>query len=343
MLLMKLYNGPLLTAYEFAIELYESMRFHIALRTQKLRRSLKSNCVIKAINEMIEAVLTDIISVGPVPYHVSFIMDGNRRFAKSSNLSLQRGHEAGGLTLLHLVYICKKLGVKCVSAYAFSIENFNRPKKEVDTLMQLFSEKLDEFTTRSADPNSPLYGSCLKVVGDRDLLSDDIKKKVSRAEELTKSEKGFTLIVCFPYTSRNDIYHTIYSSISQVQNNKIKTDDITVRTFTESMYLKEYADKCDILIRTSGQKRLSDYMLWQSHENSTIEFCDTLWPDFTFSMIYTLMLRWSYFTTIQNYNRVQFSLRQELSNKLKIFNRKKKIPIESFPEPPVAVTVSGKE
>ena len=293
--------------------------------------------------KFLQDVFINILKAGPIPEHVSFIMDGNRRYAKSNNLPLKKGHEAGGFTLLTLVYICKKMGVKCVSAYAFSIENFNRSEEEVATLMALFNAKLEEFANRAQDFRDPLYGSKLRIVGDRSLLSEETKTKLKEVERLTKDGKDFTFYVCFPYTSRNDIQHTMYLNTKDYVEKKIELNDITVSKFSDKMYLDEFSKKCDILIRTSGHQRLSDYMLWQSHQNSTIEFVPTLWPDFTFTQMCLIFFRWSFFTTIQRYNN-KSSLNypeSRLTSKIPFLNKRRYQSLESLPEPPVAVSVLG--
>lgn len=302
--------------------------------------------IIAYIQNLLQNILIYTLSVGPVPEHVSFIMDGNRRYAKSQNLPLKRGHEAGGFTLLTLVYICKKIGVRCVSAYAFSIENFNRPKEEVDTLMELFTVKLEEFSKRANDFKDPLYGSQLRIVGDRSLLSPSLKAKVEEVELITKDGKDFVLYICFPYTSRNDIFKTVHQNVtelSKTDQNCKSQENLNVKTFTSQMYLGNFSNKCDLLIRTSGHRRLSDYMLWQTHENSTIEFSDVLWPDFSFMHMYKMMLQWSFFTTIQNYNETEFSVVQNIKDYANIFNKPNNMTLESLPDPPIAISITGKK
>ena len=284
------------------------------------------------------------LSVGPIPEHVSFIMDGNRRYAKSRRLPVKKGHEAGGLTLLTLLYICKRLGVKCVSAYAFSIENFNRPKEEVDTLMNLFTVKLDEFAKRANDYKDPLYGSKIRIVGDQSLLSPEMRERIRKVEDITKDGDDFTLYICFPYTSRNDMLHTIRESVQESLENKSQSK-INIKKFTNKMYMDFYSNKCELLIRTSGHRRLSDYMLWQVHENATIEFSDTLWPNFSFFAMYSMILKWSFFCTIQKYNERNHSLFEKVYEGVPSILKRKKTPMSlyQFPNPPISVSITGEE
>lgn len=317
----------------------------------KIKKGLLVNLVFKvplvpSIIENVKEVLICALSMGPIPRHVSFIMDGNRRYARSQKLPIKKGHEAGGITLLTLVYICKRIGVRCVSCYAFSIENFKRPKEEVDTLMELFSIKLDEFATRANDYKDPLYGSKLKIVGDRTLLSKEIREKIRVVETLTSKGKLFTLYVCLPYTSRNDIHHSMCKNIvNSLQNkNNEKKIDITCRSLSEQMYFDGFSNKCDVVIRTSGHKRLSDYMLWQGHENTTIEFTDSLWPDFAFLEMYIMLLKWSFFQNFQNYKDLKYMSKDGLrSGCTSLFNKQANVNYFDLPQPPQSVAVAEKK
>ncbi|QLL30565.1 hypothetical protein HG536_0A03830 [Torulaspora globosa] len=302
---------------------------------------LASFRVVAWLHESLQNILIGVIRVGPVPRHVSFIMDGNRRYAKKCDMPIKKGHEAGGVALLNLCYACKRIGIKCVSAYAFSIENFNRPKEEVETLTNMFSAKLDEFCDRANTLSDPLYGSRLRIVGDHSLVSADMREKIKRVERLTDNGDDFTLYICFPYTSRNDIYHTVCGSIEKSLADRAYASSLTVAGFTRSMYLEEFSNNCDLLIRTSGHMRLSDYMLWQSHENSEILFTSTLWPDFGFIRLYLALLRWSFFTNIQRYNEMGFSLRRKLYHSLPFVSGHAPVSVDSLPSPPIAISVTG--
>lgn len=335
-------EDPLSGGFQYVYSAVSNMFFFLLNIIQVLYNSILPKSTKGWLHKLFQNLLIAIISVGPIPEHVSFIMDGNRRFAKSNNIPLQRGHEAGGFTLLTLVYICKKMGVRCVSAYAFSIENFNRPKEEVETLMTLFNVKLEEFANRASDFKDPLYGSKLKVVGDRSLLSLDTQKRLDEVEKLTEDGQEFTFYVCFPYTARNDIQHAIYLKSKSFQAKEIELENITEETLSRDMYLDEFSNRCDILIRTSGHKRLSDYMLWQSHQNTTIEFVSTLWPDFSFIQMFLIFFRWSFFTTIQEFNSKDKSLLDTFSPGLNILEKRKSTSINSLPDPPISVSVLGK-
>ncbi|GAV50683.1 hypothetical protein ZYGR_0Z01060 [Zygosaccharomyces rouxii] len=292
------------------------------------------------LQQLLQNLLINILAAGPVPQHISFIMDGNRRFAKKMNMPVKRGHEAGGVTLLSLCYVLKKMGVRCVSAYAFSIENFNRPPEEVNALTNMFAVKLDEFARKANDYRDPLYQSRLKIVGDHSLISEEMREKIKRVEEMTNDGDEFTLFICFPYTSRNDIWHATQTSVEECVQQSLEPRALTVEEFNKKMYLNDYSHKCDLLIRTSGHLRLSDYMLWQVHESGDIKFSPTLWPDFKFFQLYLMILNWSFFTTIQRYI---FHGSKKSQSKPAFWNRKKssKYSLEDLPAAPVAVSITG--
>ncbi|SCV01584.1 LAME_0G17172g1_1 [Lachancea meyersii CBS 8951] len=287
-------------------------------------------------------LLLSILQVGPVPQHVSFIMDGNRRYAKSLNKPTKSGHEAGAWTLLKMLSMCKTLGVKIVSAYAFSIENFNRPREEVDLLTSLLAEKLDEVGRRALDRKSELFGVRLRVVGERSMISKELNDRITRVERMTDGGDSMTLYVCFPYTSRNEIYHAVYDTAESCKYHGQAAEDVDVRSFTKSMFLGDNSNRCDLLIRTSGHTRLSDYMLWQVHENGVIEFTNTLWPDFGFIEFFVMLLRWSFFACLQRRELANVSLRSQafhlFKNNLFPFKRKP-VSYEDLPEAPQAVSV----
>lgn len=305
---------------------------------QRLLAWLSSFEYFVKLQQVFQNIMINVVAVGPVPRHVSFIMDGNRRYAKKMGMPLKKGHEAGGITLLSLCYVLKKMGVRCVSAYAFSIENFNRPAEEVDALTNMFSVKLDEFARRAKDYKDPLYQSKLRIVGDHSLISEDMRKKIKEVEQLTSDGEDFTLYICFPYTARNDIHHSMQSSIELWTKSNLDLRQLKISDFTSNMYLDQYSDKCDLLIRTSGHLRLSDYMLWQVHENATIKFSPALWPDFGFLDLYLMMLHWSFFTTIQKFKKSTMQ-----KTPLRFWNRKhsSKCCFELLPTAPIAISITG--
>lgn len=327
----------------------EDVKCYLDHQKKQTYQYLLSLPLISWLITLLQDFLLDILRTGPLPNHISFIMDGNRRYAKSLGMPIIKGHEAGAITLLRMLYNCKKLGIKTTSAYAFSIENFNRPKEEVDTLTRLLAEKLDEIAVKAQDVKDELYGSSFKVVGDRSLISRELNDKITNVERMTAvndvdEEKTSLLYICFPYTSRNDIYHAMYNTVERVKYHGMSTESISVESLTDAMYFDEFSNKCDLLIRTSGHTRLSDYMLWQSHENGMIEFSTTLWPNYTFLEFYLVLVRWSFFTSLQRFQTSGFSARGQMFNFVReaLFSKGHgtPIPLEELPPPPVAVSVA---
>lgn len=346
-------DAPIFWVFKLIREICHQIKHAIQLRIWKL---FEFFCEIECVSSCLDAMQRWSIytlSVGPVPNHVSFIMDGNRRYARLRNLPINEGHIAGGKALLNLLYICKRIGVKCISCYAFSIENFNRSQEEVDTIMELVTITLEEFAEKAKDHRDPLYRGTLKIIGDRTFLKEEMRAKIKQVEDMTNNGDEFTLYICFPYTSRNDIVHSIQTTILQKiksnkinpnddDNNTIQSFDITEMDLNKSMYLnKNFGDKCDMLIRTSGYLRLSDFMLWQSHQNTTIEFHDSLWPDFSFLKIFLILLKWSFYRNIQKHRQLNFSLRKYLLSC--IFScsfTPKHVDYYSLPNPPLTVSTS---
>lgn len=258
--------------------------------------------------------LVRVLRTGPIPRHVAFIMDGNRRFAKTNNLELREGHVAGTESLLKLLEVCFRMGINTVTIYAFSIENFNRPKIETDALFDLIRNNI--IVLGNKDELAGRYGLAIKILGNRDLIPADILELIERVEETTKENKRGVLNICFPYTSRDDIAQAIQKVVTQVfsetrgpppaksfgpPSSRQPTSPgihVTERMVEKAMYTGN-SPPLDIMIRTSGVSRLSDFMLWQCHQDCTLEFVDTLWPDFGVRELYRLLLKWSYLKTME--------------------------------------------
>ena len=338
------------------------------------------------------------LQCGPIPQHIAFVMDGNRRYARSHKLETVEGHNLGFEALARILEVCYKSGVKCVTIYAFSIENFKRSKWEVDALMDMAKTKLVQMSAHGE--LFERYGAKVRILGDRGLVREDVLKQVDRAVEMTAHNDQAVLNVCFPYTSREEITHSIRETVEQfsrpaeddegkprqkkklfseshIQRNirsrqlssveedyerprdllslpredsqAFSTSDadsalsdldlstnagelassrtshdtspilqtpidlsekarrsysherqnlpdpetITAATLTKNMYTAD-APPLDLLIRTSGVSRLSDFMLWQCHEDTEIRFLDILWPDFDLYHFLPVLLEWQY-------------------------------------------------
>lgn len=211
-----------------------------------------------------------------VPKHVGFIMDGNRRYAKKNSLKIKDGHEAGFISMGKILELCYEAGVDTVTVYAFSIENFNRTKIEVDALMNLAKTRIRELTEHGELAHK--YGIRIRVIGDISLLSQDLLEELLITTNLTKNNSRATLNICFPYTGRDEIYHAIRESIIEGTTTKNLVIDESV--IEKNLYTGNLPP-LDLLIRTSGVCRLSDFLIWQvSSRNASIELIDCLWPEF---------------------------------------------------------------
>ncbi|KAG5984205.1 hypothetical protein E4U55_005745 [Claviceps digitariae] len=316
---------------------------------------------------------------GPVPQHVAFEMDGNRRYAKNHRMETVEGHHRGFEALARIMEICYKCGVKVITVYAFSVENYNRPKHEVEGLMQLAKVKLEQLTTYGDILDR--YGACVRVLGQREMIREDVLKVVDKAVARTKHNNKAVLNICFPYTSRAEITTAIRNTVvdflnppppkntpfspSRIRQKILSTqldgkeplptivdeaiedtatasaglegevaveedeedydggdmsssttlppdsperrvrgsrfdssnlpnpESITTEMLNDHMYTA--ADPpLELFIRTSGVERLSDFMLWQCHQDTQIFFIDCLWPDFDLQHFIWVMLEWQW-------------------------------------------------
>lgn len=231
--------------------------------------------------------LIDILSTGPIPRHVAFVMDGNRRYARKYGLQMGEGHYAGFQTLVSLLKVCRGLGVKTVTAYAFSIENFNRSPQESETLFDLVRDQLWSMVTSDDDDSVRSVGWRIRFLGDRSLMAPDLQEKMAKIENLTKSGTAININICCPYTSREDMTH----AIAEVASTPESPPDIS--SLESKLYT--FGDPVDLFVRTSGETRLSDFLCWECIGPQTdIEFVPTLWPEFSSYHFLRLVLRWGY-------------------------------------------------
>jgi ditrans,polycis-polyprenyl diphosphate synthase len=375
-----------LTAYESnpsSLHFYTDMSADYGTH---LRRWALSLPPVESAVTYLRDLLIRSLQCGPIPEHIAFVMDGNRRYARSRKLETVEGHNLGFEALAKILEVCYKSGVKCVTIYAFSIENFKRSRWEVDALMDMAKTKLVQMSAHGE--LFERYGASVKVLGDRDLIREDVLKQVDRAVEMTKNNGKAVLNVCFPYTSREEITQSIRKTVKEFSNppekkpskklfseNHIQQtlrsrqlysveeeddrnqdllstpskddaanisdvdsvfsdqdrsttstnrhDDapssrtshdtspilkpsqhnsqahlpdpetITADTLTKNMYTCD-APPLDLLIRTSGVSRLSDFMLWQCHEGTEMRFLDILWPEFDLWHFLPVLLEWQW-------------------------------------------------
>jgi len=310
-----------------------------------------------SINQARE-LLIGALRQGPVPQHVAFVMDGNRRFARSHKIETVEGHNLGFEALARILEVCYKSGVKVVTIYAFSIENFKRSKYEVDALMEMAKVKLSQLAQHGDLLDR--YGASIRILGQLDLIKPDVLEAIQKAVTLTSGNKNHILNVCFPYTSREEITSAIRSTvedyskpllpnarpfsqtritqkilsknmnaselpilqemspsnsdaeesvsssttlhpesaqsdISELQDKALYPDPetITSSTITRNLYTHDNPP-LDLLIRTSGVRRLSDFMLWQCHKDTDLVFLDVLWPQFDLWHFLPVLVEWQW-------------------------------------------------
>lgn len=208
-----------------------------------------------------------------IPEHVAIVMDGNARWAKSKNLPLQVGHKIGSENVRKIAESCIQLGVKNLTIYAFSSENWDRPVSEVEYLMKLLEDYLDKET-------KPLMEKDIKIVvsGNLERVSSNLKASIARIEEITKNNKVLTLNVAFSYGSRQEIIDAVKKISLAVAEGKISVEMIDEKLLVENLYQPEMPDP-SLLIRTAGDLRLSNFLLWQV-AYTELYFTEVFWPDF---------------------------------------------------------------
>ncbi|KAL4976652.1 putative undecaprenyl diphosphate synthase-domain-containing protein [Aspergillus desertorum] len=357
-----------------------------SMHLSKLRNWFLASPPIEYAISKLRDLLVGAIRQGPVPQHIAFIMDGNRRFARTHGIETVEGHNLGFEALARILEVCYRSGVQVVTIYAFSIENFKRSKFEVDALMEMARVKLSQMAQHGEILDR--YGAKVRILGRLELLRPDVLAAVNRAVDMTKNNGDRVLNICFPYTSRDEITGAIRDTVaeyskplrsshssstvprtpfsedhitqtirSRTMNGKLEDSSNESDSVSESSTLGEdYAQKpndqnkvyqaesalssaatlhlpdqftkgrtaeytdseppvfkspetitrqtladhmltrdnppLDLLIRTSGVERLSDFMLWQCHENTEIAFLDILWPEFDLWQFLPVLLKW---------------------------------------------------
>ena len=211
---------------------------------------------------------------GSIPRHVAIIMDGNGRWAQQRNLPRTAGHKQGVVAVRKAVKAARDIGIKYLTLYSFSSENWSRPKSEIKELFGLL-----RMFIRSDLADLHKNNVRLKVIGRQNSVPDDILTLLQEAQNLTRDNTAQTLIIAFNYGSRNEITDAIKKIAMDVSLGKLNIEEITDTTVSDSLNTSNIPDP-DLLIRTSGEKRLSNFLLWQA-AYSELVFLDCLWPEFT--------------------------------------------------------------
>lgn len=230
------------------------------------------------------------IDYNRLPVHIGVIMDGNGRWAKKRGLPRSAGHSAGADTLKKIVTECNKMGIKYITVYAFSTENWKRPKEEVDYLMNLLMNYLRDAENTLAGENV-----VIKAIGSRNELSSELCEQIKKTEDFTKNNDGIIMNIALNYGSREEIVKSVKELVKEALSGNIQADKISSEDISNHLYTSGQPDP-DLIIRTSGEERLSNFMLWQL-AYSELWFTNKLWPDFNISDLHQAIL------DFQNRNR----------------------------------------
>ena len=206
-----------------------------------------------------------------VPKHVAIILDGNGRWAKAHGMPRNYGHIQGAKAVEDICEDAYNLGVKYLTVYAFSTENWSRPKDEVDALMKLLRNYMKNCLQRASN-------MCVRVIGEKSRLDDDIRESIERLEEGTKNNTGLFFTIAINYGSRDEITRAVRKIAENVKEGKVDPSDITEEMIAENLDTAGLPDP-DLLIRTCSEKRISNFLLWQI-SYSEIYVTDIAWPDF---------------------------------------------------------------
>ncbi|XP_066494523.1 dehydrodolichyl diphosphate synthase complex subunit DHDDS isoform X3 [Tiliqua scincoides] len=231
-----------------------------------------------------------------MPRHIAFIMDGNRRFAEKQKVKKLEGHSQGFAKLTETLQWCLSLGIREVTVYAFSIENFKRSKEEVDGLMELARQKFTRLLEEQE--NLEKHGVCVRMLGDLTLLPQDIQQLIAKIELTTSRYNSCFLNICLAYTSREEISHAVQELAWGVEQGLLQPSDVSESLIDKCLYSCK-SPHPDILIRTSGEVRLSDFLLWQT-SHACLVFQPVLWPEYSFWNLWGAILRFQ-----MNYNALQ--------------------------------------
>lgn len=208
-----------------------------------------------------------------LPVHIGIIMDGNGRWAKKRGLPRKAGHSAGAKTFRKITRYCSDIGIKYLTVYAFSTENWKRPKDEVNSLMNLFKSYLEEALADFKDDSI-----VVKFIGDKSQFSEDLRNLMIENEESSKDRDGMVLNIAMNYGSRDEIVRAVKNICADVKNGSVSENDINEQLVSDYLYTSGQPDP-DLIIRPSGEYRISNFLLWQSAYTEFV-IMNKLWPDF---------------------------------------------------------------
>jgi len=242
-----------------------------------------------------DQVFIKLVQIGrlEIPHHVAFIMDGNRRFAKKRGSPSWYGHVAGLHRLRSILNLHGLLGIKVLTTFAFSIDNFKRSKDEVDALMKLFLESLEEYLGEDSIVMTAKVR--VRVIGDISLLPPDVKKKSIEIMQRTESHNNSVWNICIAYTAGYELTNTVRNVMVGIRSGQVK--DLDVSFFSKCLFTR--GDSPDLLIRTSGETRLSDFLICQLNK-AHLCFLPETWPEMTSWHIFQCLLEYNYYKSVNS-------------------------------------------
>ncbi|KUO39325.1 MAG: UDP diphosphate synthase [Hadesarchaea archaeon DG-33] len=222
-----------------------------------------------------QQLLEEVKQRGNIPRHIAIILDGNRRFSQKAGLNKLQGHALGAKKLEEVLKWCQELSVKYITVYAFSTENFNRPSEEVKALMDLFAEKFKKVVK---DERVHKYKIRIRAIGDLSRLPEQVRKAIEEAQGVTQGYDGYTLNIAVGYGGRAELAEAVRRICERIERGELKPSDVDESIINSHLYTAGIPDP-DLVIRTSGEERLSGFLLWQS-AYSELYFCEANWPEF---------------------------------------------------------------
>ena len=211
---------------------------------------------------------------GMLPEHLGIIMDGNGRWAQKRGLPRSAGHKQGARTFREIVRYCRSIGIRYLTVYAFSTENWKRPQSEIDAIMNLLRDYLDELERHSDEEQG-----VLRFIGDMAPLAEDLRQRITDVQERTAGREGITVNIALNYGGRHEIVHAVQQAVSLARQGTL-TPEAVDEALVDSLMYTAGQPPVDLIIRPSGEQRISNFLLWQGAYAEFV-FMDVLWPDFT--------------------------------------------------------------
>lgn len=209
-----------------------------------------------------------------LPEHIGIIMDGNGRWAQKRGLPRSAGHKQGARTFREIVRYCRSIGIRYLTVYAFSTENWKRPQSEIDAIMNLLRDYLDELERHSDEEQG-----VLRFIGDMAPLAEDLRQRITDVQERTAGREGITVNIALNYGGRHEIVHAVQQAVSLARQGTL-TPEAVDEALVDSLMYTAGQPPVDLIIRPSGEQRISNFLLWQGAYAEFV-FMDVLWPDFT--------------------------------------------------------------